>query len=174
MVVKRGVNDSEILPMARHFRNSGHILRFIEYMDVGHTNGWRMDDVVPSAEVIRIIGREFPLEPIGANYPGEVAERWRYLESDPGAGEIGVISSVTRAFCKDCTRARLATDGKLYTCLFATQGYDLRALLRGSSADDEIINYLAAIWSQRADRYSEIRSERTVALPKIEMSYIGG
>jgi len=175
MVVKRGVNDSEILPMARHFRNSGHILRFIEYMDVGHTNGWRLDDVVPSAEIIRIVGREFPLEPIGANYPGEVAERWRYLDSDDAeAGEIGVISSVTQAFCKDCTRARLATDGKLYTCLFATQGYDLRALLRGSSADEEIINYLAAIWSQRADRYSEIRSERTAALPKIEMSYIGG
>ena len=175
MVVKRGVNDSEILPMARHFRNSGHILRFIEYMDVGHTNGWRLDDVVPSAEIIRIVGRKFALEPIGANYPGEVAQRWRYLDSDDAeAGEIGVISSVTQAFCKDCTRARLATDGKLYTCLFATQGYDLRTLLRGSSADEEIINYLAAIWSQRADRYSEIRSERTAALPKIEMSYIGG
>jgi GTP 3',8-cyclase len=175
MVVKRGVNDSEILPMARHFRNSGHILRFIEYMDVGHTNGWRLDDVVPSAEIIRTVGREFPLGPIGANYPGEVAERWRYLDSDDvKAAEIGVISSVTQAFCKDCTRARLATDGKLYTCLFATRGYDLRALLRGGSADEEIINYLAAIWSQRTDRYSEIRSERTADLPKIEMSYIGG
>jgi GTP 3',8-cyclase len=175
MVVKRGVNDSEILPMARHFRNSGHILRFIEYMDVGHTNGWRMDDVVPSADVIRIIGREFPLQPVDANYPGEVAERWRYLDSTEGSpGEIGVISSVTQAFCSDCTRARLATDGKLYTCLFATQGYDLRALLRSGSADDAIANYLAAIWSQRGDRYSEIRSERTKALPKVEMSYIGG
>ena len=179
MVVKRGVNDSEILPMARHFRNSGHILRFIEYMDVGHTNGWRMDDVVPSAEVIRIIGREFPLEPADANYPGEVAERWRYLDSgdtNHGASpsEIGVISSVTQAFCSSCTRARLATDGKLYTCLFATQGYDMRALLRGGSADEDIANYLAAIWSQRGDRYSEIRSERTKALPKVEMSYIGG
>jgi cyclic pyranopterin phosphate synthase len=179
MVVKRGVNDSEILPMARHFRNSSHILRFIEYMDVGHTNGWRMDDVVPSAEVIRIIEREFPLEPIDANYPGEVAERWRYVDrasSAKGAvaGEIGVISSVTQAFCSDCTRARLATDGKLYTCLFATQGYDLRALVRSGSADDAIANYLAAIWSQRGDRYSEIRSERTKALPKVEMSYIGG
>ena len=183
MVVKRGVNDAEILPMARHFRNSGHILRFIEYMDVGHTNGWRMDDVVPSAEVIRIIRREFPLAPVDANYPGEVAERWRYLDSvdtlvdtNHGArlGEIGVISSVTQAFCSDCTRARLATDGKLYTCLFATQGYDMRALLRGGSADDAIANYLAAIWSQRGDRYSEIRSERTKALPKVEMSYIGG
>ena len=175
MVVKRGINDSEILPMARHFRNSGHILRFIEYMDVGHTNGWRMDDVVPSAEVIDLIGREFPLEPIGANYPGEVAERWRYLDSSTAeSGEIGVISSVTQAFCSDCTRARLATDGKLYTCLFANTGHDMRALLRGGSADEEIVNYLAAIWSQRADRYSEIRSERTAALPKIEMSYIGG
>src|SRR6202158_4096230 len=168
MVVKRGVNDSEILPMARHFRNSGHILRFIEYMDVGHTNGWRLDDVVPSAEIIRIVGREFPLAPIGANYPGEVAERWRYLDSDgASAGEIGVISSVTQAFCKNCTRARLATDGKLYTCLFATHGYDLRALLRDGSADEEIINTLAAIWSRRADRYSEIRSERTAALAQI-------
>jgi len=175
MVVKRGVNDSEILPMARHFRNSGHILRFIEYMDVGHTNGWRMDDVVPSAEIIRIIGHEFPLQPVGANYPGEVAGRWRYVDADGGnGGEIGVISSVTQAFCKDCTRARLATDGKLYTCLFATHGHDLRALLRGGGADEEISNYLAAIWSQRADRYSEIRSEQTAALPKIEMSYIGG
>jgi cyclic pyranopterin phosphate synthase len=175
MVVKRGVNDSEILPMARHFRNSGHILRFIEYMDVGHTNGWRMDDVVPSAEIIRIIGHEFPLQPAGANYAGEVAGRWRYVDAHgDAAGEIGVISSVTQAFCKDCTRARLATDGKLYTCLFATHGHDLRALLRGGGADEGISNYLAAIWSQRADRYSEIRSERTVALPKIEMSYIGG
>ncbi|TMH18205.1 MAG: GTP 3',8-cyclase MoaA [Betaproteobacteria bacterium] len=174
-VVVRGVNDDEVAELARFFKRPGFVLRFIEYMDVGHTNGWRLDDVVPSAEIIRIVGHEFPLEPIGANYPGEVAERWRYLDSDEAeAGEIGVISSVTHAFCKGCTRARLATDGKLYTCLFATQGYDLRALLRGSSADEEIINYLAAIWSQRADRYSEIRSERTAALPKIEMSYIGG
>ena len=171
MVVKRGVNEREILPMARRFKGSGHVLRFIEYMDVGHTNGWRMDDVVPSAEIIRVIGREFPLAPADANYTGEVAERWRYLD---GSGEIGVISSVTQAFCSDCTRARLATDGKLYTCLFATTGYDLRALLRGGSSDAEIGNYLAAIWLQRADRYSEIRSENTVALPKIEMSYIGG
>ncbi len=171
MVVKRGVNEHEILPMARHFKGSGHILRFIEYMDVGHTNGWGMDDVVPSAEIVRIIGREFPLAPVDANYRGEVAERWRYLD---GSGEIGVISSVTQAFCSECTRARLATDGKLYTCLFATTGYDLRALVRGGSSDAEIGNYLAAIWLQRADRYSEIRSENTVALPKIEMSYIGG
>jgi GTP 3',8-cyclase len=171
MVVKRGVNEQEILPMARYFKGSGHILRFIEYMDVGHTNGWRMDDVVPSAEVIRMIEAEFPLAPVDANYGGEVAERWRYVD---GSGEIGVISSVTQAFCNECTRARLATDGKLYTCLFATTGYDLRALLRSGSSDAEIGNYVAAIWLQRADRYSEIRSENTVALPKIEMSYIGG
>jgi len=171
MVVKRGMNEQEILPMARHFRGSGHVLRFIEYMDVGHTNGWRLDDVVPSAEVIDIIGGELPLEPIDPNYPGEVAARWRYRDA---SGEIGVISSVTQAFCSDCTRARLATDGKLYTCLFATDGVDLRALLRGGASDDEIGNHVAAIWSQRADRYSEIRSENTRALPKIEMSYIGG
>ena len=172
MVVKRGMNEHEILPMARHFRGSGHILRFIEYMDVGHTNGWRMDDVVPSAEVIDIISRELPLEPIDANYPGEVAARWRYRD---GSGEVGVISSVTQAFCSDCTRARLATDGKLYTCLFATSGVDFRALLRaGKASDDQIGNYVAAIWGQRTDRYSEIRSENTRALPKVEMSYIGG
>jgi cyclic pyranopterin phosphate synthase len=171
MVVKRGVNEDELLPMARYFKGSGHILRFIEYMDVGHTNGWRMDDVVPSAEIIRIVGREFPLAPADANYRGEVAERWRYLD---GSGEIGVISSVTQAFCSDCTRARLSTDGKLYTCLFATTGYDLRTLLRGGESDARIGDHLAAIWSRRADRYSEIRSENTVALPKIEMSYIGG
>jgi cyclic pyranopterin phosphate synthase len=173
MVVKRGMNEHEIMPMARRFRGSGHILRFIEYMDVGHTNGWRMDEVVPSAEVLATIAREFPLEPIDAAYPGEVAERWRYRDSQD-AGEIGVISSVTQAFCRDCTRARLATDGKLYTCLFATAGYDLRALLRSGRSDEEIGSTIAAIWLQRADRYSEIRSEHTAALPKIEMSYIGG
>jgi len=171
MVDKRGANEREILPMARRFKRSGHILRFIEYMDVGHTNRWRMDDVIPSAEVIRTIDRVFPLEPIDANYSGEVAERWRYVD---GSGEIGVISSVTQAFCRDCTRARLATDGKLYTCLFATTGYDLRAMLRQGRSDADIGSYIAAIWLQRADRYSEIRSDNTVALPKIEMSYIGG
>src|SRR5437870_4088906 len=171
MVVKRGVNEREILPMARRFKSSGHILRFIEYMDVGHTNGWRMDDVVPSAEVLRIIGAELPLEPIDPNYTGEVAERWRYADA---SGEIGVISSVTQAFCRDCTRARLSTEGKLYTCLFATQGSDLRGLLRNGSSDERISDTIAAIWLQRGDRYSEIRSEQTAALPKIEMSYIGG
>jgi cyclic pyranopterin phosphate synthase len=171
MVVKRGMNEREIVPMARRFKGSGHIVRFIEYMDVGHTNGWRMDDVVPSSEVLRIIGAELPLEPMEPNYRGEVAERWRYVD---GGGEVGVISSVTQAFCRDCTRARLSTDGKLYTCLFATQGFDLRALLRGGSEDDRISDAIAAIWRQRGDRYSEIRSEQTAQLPKIEMSYIGG
>jgi GTP 3',8-cyclase len=171
MVVKRGVNEREILPMARRFKGSGHILRFIEYMDVGNTNGWRMDDVVPSAEVLAIIGDKLPLVPVDPNYKGEVAERWRYAD---GSGELGVISSVTQAFCSDCTRARLSTEGKLYTCLFATQGFDLRALLRDGSSDERISDYIAAIWMQRGDRYSEIRSEHTAALPKIEMSYIGG
>jgi cyclic pyranopterin phosphate synthase len=175
MVVKRGVNEREILPMARHFKGSGHILRFIEYMDVGHTNGWRMDDVVPATEVLRIVGGALPLEPVDPNYTGEVAERWRYVDAgNENAGEIGVIASVTQAFCRDCTRARLSTEGKLYTCLFATQGFDLRALLRDGSSDERISDTIAAIWLQRSDRYSEIRSEHTVALPKIEMSYIGG
>ena len=171
MVVKRGVNEHEVLPMARRFKDSGHVLRFIEYMDVGHSNGWRLDDVVSSAEIVRAVDRELPLEPLTANYTGEVAERWRYTD---GSGEIGVVSSVTQAFCRDCTRARLATDGKLYTCLFATEGHDLRALLRGGATDDEIGNVLAAIWQRRDDRYSEVRSQNTVALPKVEMSYIGG
>ncbi len=171
MVVKRGVNDHEILPMACHFRSSGHILRFIEFMDVGSTNGWRMDDVVPSAEVIRRIDAEFPVEPVDPNYPGEVAERWRYRD---GRGEIGVISSVTQAFCRDCTRARLSTEGRLYLCLFAQRGYDLRSLVRGGATDAQISTAIGQIWSQRADRYSELRSEATVALPKVEMSYIGG
>jgi GTP 3',8-cyclase len=171
MVVKRGMNEREILPMARRFKGSGHILRFIEYMDVGHTNGWRMDDVVPSSEVLRIVGSSLPLVAADPNYGGEVASRWRYAD---GSGEIGVISSVTQAFCSDCTRARLSTEGRLYTCLFATQGFDLRALLRDGSSDERISDYIAAIWLQRGDRYSAIRSEHTLALPKIEMSYIGG
>jgi cyclic pyranopterin phosphate synthase len=171
MVVKRGVNDAHVLPMARRFRGTGHVLRFIEYMDVGASNGWRMDDVVPSAEVIATIGAEMPVEPIDPNYTGEVAERWRYVG---GGGEIGVISSVTQAFCHSCTRARLSTEGKLYTCLFATRGADLRSLLRGGASDDELSAFLASTWQARADRYSEIRSANTVALPKIEMSYIGG
>ena len=171
MVVKRGTNESSIVPMARHFKGSGHVVRFIEYMDVGATNGWRMDDVVPSAEVVRTIDAELPLEMADPNYAGEVAKRWRYKD---GGGEIGVISSVTQAFCGTCTRARLSTDGKLYTCLFATEGYDLRALLRGGFDDAQIGTAIAAVWKKRADRYSEIRTANTVRIPKVEMSYIGG
>jgi cyclic pyranopterin phosphate synthase len=171
MVVKRGENDDSILPMARFFRGTRHILRFIEYMDVGHTNGWRMDDVVTAREIVEMIGSEMPLEPVDPNYPGEVAERWRYRD---GSGEIGVIASVTQAFCRDCTRIRLSTEGKLYTCLFATQGHDLRALLRGGASDEEIHAAVSGIWSKRADRYSEIRTSQTAKLHKIEMSYIGG
>jgi GTP 3',8-cyclase len=171
MVVKRGVNDASIVPMARHFRGSGHIVRFIEYMDVGATNGWRMDDVVPATEIVGAIDAEMPLAPVDPNYRGEVAQRWRYRD---GSGEIGVIASVTRAFCRDCTRARLSTDGKLYTCLFATEGYDLRALLRDGGDDARIGSVIAAVWRARADRYSEIRTASTARIPKVEMSYIGG
>lgn len=171
MVVKRGVNDHEIIAMARHFRGSGHILRFIEYMDVGSSNGWRMDDVVPSAEVVRRIDAEHPLEAIDPNYPGEVAERWRYQD---GAGEIGVISSVTRAFCATCTRARISTDGQLYTCLFAQGGHDLRTLLRDGASDAALDTALAGIWRVRQDRYSQLRMTATPDIRKIEMSYIGG
>jgi len=171
MVVKRGVNDHTIVPMALHFKGTGHIVRFIEFMDVGATNGWRMDDVVPSADVIRRISAEMPLKAIDPNYFGEVAERWRYKD---GSGEIGVISSVTQAFCRTCTRARLSTDGMLYTCLFADAGYDLRALLRGGTADEEIRSAIARIWRARGDRYSEIRTAETAKSRKIEMSYIGG
>jgi cyclic pyranopterin phosphate synthase len=171
MVVQRGVNDHEILPMARHFKGSGHILRFIEFMDVGSSNGWRLDDVVPAAEIIRRIGAELPLDPVEPNYAGEVAERWRYRD---GGGEIGVIASVTRAFCRGCTRARLSTEGKLFLCLFATHGHDLRELLRGGFSDARISATVDAIWHARADRYSELRSAQTVGLRKIEMSYIGG
>jgi cyclic pyranopterin phosphate synthase len=171
MVVQRGVNDREIVSMARHFKGSGHILRFIEFMDVGTSNGWRLDDVVPSAEVLRRVGEAFPVEPIDANYAGEVAERWRYCD---GTGEIGVISSVTQAFCRTCTRARLSTEGKLYLCLFAQRGYDLRTLVRGGASDEQIEATLGAIWQQRDDRYSELRSAETAGLHKIEMSYIGG
>jgi cyclic pyranopterin phosphate synthase len=170
-VVKRGLNEHAVLPLARHFRESGHILRFIEYMDVGHTNGWRMDHVVPAAEIVAMIDREFALESIDANYTGEVAQRWRYRDN---GREIGVIASVTQAFCRDCTRARLSTDGKLYTCLFADSGYDLRALLRESYSDAQIGNAIAAIWRRRADRYSEIRTAATPRDARIEMSYIGG
>lgn len=171
MVVKRGLNDHSIVEMARHFRGTGFILRFIEYMDVGSSNGWEMGHVVPSTEVMARINAVFPVEPVEANYPGETAQRWRYVD---GVGEIGAISSVTRAFCGGCTRARLSADGKLFTCLFATKGTDLRELLRGGATDDELANALAALWGARTDRYSELRSAKTPGMKKIEMSYIGG
>ena len=171
MVVKRGLNESSILPMARFFREKGYILRFIEYMDVGHSNGWRLDDVVPAAEIVKMINAEMPLEPADPNYTGEVAERWRYKD---GGGEIGVIASVTQAFCSTCTRARLSAEGKLYTCLFAIKGFDLRELLRNGATDEEISQAIARVWGKRTDRYSEIRSENTTSLPKVEMSHIGG
>ncbi|HET6264099.1 MAG TPA: GTP 3',8-cyclase MoaA [Usitatibacter sp.] len=171
MVVKRGVNDAHVVDMARRFRGTGHVVRFIEFMDVGSTNGWRMDDVVPSEEIVRRIGAEFPLEPAEAHYRGEVAERWRYRD---GAGEIGVISSVTQAFCSDCTRARLSTDGQLYTCLFARRGYDLKSLVRAGGPDAELAAAVDAIWRGRDDRYSEIRTAATAKARKVEMSFIGG
>ena len=171
MVVKRGVNESSVLPMVRYFRERGHILRFIEFMDVGHSNGWRLDDVVPARELVETIDAEFPLEPLEANYRGEVANRYRFRD---GAGELGLIASVTQPFCADCSRARLSADGKLYTCLFAVTGTDLRGLLRGGASDDQIHAALGDVWRVRTDRYSEIRSAATVDLPKVEMSYIGG
>jgi cyclic pyranopterin phosphate synthase len=171
MVVKRGVNDGQIVPMAARFRGTGHIVRFIEFMDVGASNGWRMDDVLPSREVIDRIHAAYPLEQAEANYAGEVAQRWRYRD---GAGEVGVISSVTQPFCRDCSRARLSTDGRLYTCLFASSGHDLRSLVRGGTDDGRLSGAIAHLWSQRADRYSEVRSSQTESLRRIEMSYIGG
>ncbi len=171
MVVKRGVNDHGVLDMARHFRGSGHILRFIEFMDVGSSNGWKMDEVVPSREIVQRIGQVFPLEQADPNYVGEVAERWRYCD---GSGEIGVISSVTQAFCSSCTRIRLSTEGKLYTCLFAHAGHDLRDLLRTGASDRDLDRAIARVWSAREDRYSEIRTANTTRSHKIEMSYIGG
>jgi len=182
MVVKRGTNDHEILPMARHFRGTGTTLRFIEYMDVGATNGWRMDEVLPSAELIERLRAELPLVPLEPSSPGETAERWGYADAsgqhDPALGEVGVISSVTQAFCHDCNRARLSTEGKLYLCLFASQGYDLRSLLRGGASDAAIAAAIAPIWQQRTDRYSELRStlpaDNSQGARRVEMSYIGG
>lgn len=171
MVVKRGWNEHAILPMARRFRGTGRILRFIEYMDVGSSNGWRLDDVVTADEILALLGTEFALEPIPPTYPGEVAERYRYTD---GSGELGVIASVSRPFCGGCTRARLSADGQLYTCLFASSGHDLRALLRGGATDEQLDAELRRIWGARDDRYSEIRTEETAHLPKVEMSYIGG
>ncbi len=171
MVVKRGVNEDSVLPMARRFKGSGHVVRFIEFMDVGTTNGWRLDDVVPARELVERIDAELPLEPLEPLYRGEVAARYRYRD---GGGEIGVIASVTQPFCRDCTRARLSADGRLYTCLFAVRGHDLRALLRAGASDAELERALAGAWAGRGDRYSEIRSENTTGLPRVEMSYIGG
>ncbi len=171
MVVKRSLNESSILPMARYFKEKGYILRFIEYMDVGHSNGWRMDEVVSASEIIRMIHAEMPLEPADPNYKGEVAERWRYKD---GSGEIGVIASVTQAFCSTCTRARLTAEGKLFTCLFGIKGFDFREMLRGGASDEELSQAIARVWNKRTDRYSEIRSEKTTSLPKVEMSHIGG
>jgi cyclic pyranopterin phosphate synthase len=171
MVVKRGWNEHAILPMARRFRGTGRILRFIEFMDVGHTNGWRLDDVVSADEILATVRAEFPLEPMPPTHPGEVAERYRYRD---GSGEIGVIASVSRPFCGDCSRARISADGRLYTCLFATTGHDLRALLRDGASDEELEAGLRQAWTARDDRYSELRSAETVDLPKVEMSFIGG
>ena len=171
VVVKRGLNEGSVVDIARRFRSTGHVVRFIEYMDVGHSNGWRMDDVVPAEEIVRTIGAEFPLEPVEPSYRGEVAQRYRYGD---GEGEIGVIASVTQPFCGDCTRARLSADGKLYTCLFAVRGHDLRGVLRSGATDEELDAAIRAIWERRTDRYSELRTEQTSRLRKVEMSYIGG
>ncbi len=170
-VIKRGVNDDQVVPLAAFFRERGHTLRFIEYMDVGHTNGWRLDDVVPAKEIVALLDDAFGVEPAEALYRGEVAQRWRYKD---GNGEVGVIASVTQPFCGDCTRARLSAEGKLFTCLFAVRGHDLRALIRGGASDEELEAALRTVWGGRADRYSDLRSAATIGLDKVEMSYIGG
>ncbi|MYD04338.1 MAG: GTP 3',8-cyclase MoaA [Acidimicrobiia bacterium] len=170
-VVKRGVNDQDAVDMAAYFRGTGHILRFIEYMDVGASNGWRMDDVVPAQELIEAINGRFPIEPVAPNYRGEVARRWRYVD---GGGEVGFIASVTQPFCGTCTRARVSAEGVLYTCLFAVGGTDLRRMLRSGAGEEEVVDALRQVWEVRDDRYSEIRSLDTVDLQKVEMSYIGG
>jgi cyclic pyranopterin phosphate synthase len=171
MVVRRGLNEESVLPMARFTRERGYTLRFIEYMDVGHTNGWALEEVVPAAELLAAIDAEMPLEPMPAQYPGEVASRYRYRD---GGGEIGLISSVTQPFCGSCTRARLTAEGALYTCLFGTDGVDVRATLRSDADDAALRDQLLAVWRSRTDRYSELRSAATSALPKVEMSRIGG
>jgi cyclic pyranopterin phosphate synthase len=171
-VVKRGVNDgAQITQIADRFRDTGHVLRFIEYMDVGHTNGWRLDDVVSADEIVKAIGARWPLEPSGTHRPDETAKRWRYAD---GAGEIGVIASVTQPFCGGCSRARLSAEGKLYTCLFGVKGHDLRGPLRLGASDEELAELLRGVWGRRTDRYSELRTAETATLPKVEMSYIGG
>ena len=171
MVVKKGVNDESIVDVAEHFRGTGHIVRFIEFMDVGTTNGWELADVVPADEIVARVHERFPLEPAEENYVGEVANRWRYVD---GAGEIGVIASVTKPFCGDCTRVRLSAEGSIYTCLFASAGTDFRALLRDGGTDDDLDEMVRTVWSGRTDRYSEIRSKATTSRTRIEMSYIGG
>ena len=171
MVVRRGLNEASVLPMARWARAQGHILRFIEYMDVGHTNGWRLDDVVPAAEIVELIGAEMPLEALPPNYSGEVANRWRYVGDD---AEIGVIASVTQPFCGSCTRARLSADGRLYTCLFGTEGHDLRGAIRGGASDADLRELIGGVWLRRGDRYSELRSAATRDLPRPEMFALGG
>ena len=170
-VVKRGANDGDILALAEHFRGSRHVLRFIEYMDVGSTNGWRLEDVVSADEIVRRISERWPLEPVAAEREDATARRWRYAD---GAGEIGVVASVTQPFCGGCSRARLSAEGRLYTCLFAARGHDLRAPLRLGASDEELTEQLRAIWARRTDRYSELRTAETASLPKVEMSYIGG
>lgn len=171
MVVRKGLNDGQIVPMAEHFRNSGHILRFIEYMDVGSTNGWNLAEVLTGKQILQRIGERFPVEPVYAGYRGEVAARWRYVD---GAGEVGVITSVSQPFCGDCTRARLSPEGKLFLCLFANHGHDLRALVRSQSSDEQLAARMASVWMGRDDHYSEMRGKNTAPLHKIEMSYIGG
>jgi cyclic pyranopterin phosphate synthase len=173
VVVKRGLNEGSIVEMAEHFRGTGHILRFIEYMDVGNTNGWRLADVVPAREILAMLQARWPLVPADPNYFGEVAERWRYVDG-AGAGEIGLISSVSQPFCSSCTRARLSADGELYTCLFASHGHDLRGPLRNGATDDELRARITGTWQSRTDRYSDIRSAETQGLAKVEMSHIGG
>ena len=170
-VVKRGVNDHDVVPLAEHFRGTGHVLRFIEFMDVGTTNGWRLEDVVTADEIVARIGERWPLEPVAAESPDATARRFRYTD---GAGEIGVIASVTKPFCGACSRARLSAEGRLYTCLFAARGHDLRAPLRSGATDDELAETLRGIWTRRTDRYSELRTAETAAKSKVEMSYIGG
>ena len=170
-VVKRGANDGDVLALAEHFRGSGHVLRFIEYMDVGSTNGWRLEDVVSAEEIVQRISERWPLEPVALERPDATARRWRYVD---GAGEIGVVASVTQPFCGGCSRARLSAEGRLYTCLFAARGHDLRAPLRLGASDEELTEELRGLWTRRTDRYSELRTAETASLPKVEMAYIGG
>ena len=171
VVVKRGVNEQSIVPIARYFKDLGHIVRFIEFMDVGNTNAWSLEKVVPAQEILEAINAELPIEAIQANYRGEVAQRYRYLD---GSGEFGVITSITQPFCGDCTRARLSPEGELFTCLFGSTGYDFRSLLRTGASDDQIKKELVSLWGRRTDKYSELRTAATQDLIRVEMSHIGG